>query len=152
VRNPGVDASVSLASRPCGPGRRWTPDELARAFLSGAWRPADLPFAPAHKPSFSPEATSSLSAAMLAEVEVWPYRRDLHIVVEAPDRVLAASCIAWLDPTTHAAAIEPLGVRPRTAGGDWLAPFACVRCNLSTGQVAVKSWSILEATRAIRRR
>jgi GNAT superfamily N-acetyltransferase len=35
-----------------------------------------------------------------------------HLVVEAPDRVLAASCIAWLDPTTGTAAIEPLGVRP----------------------------------------
>jgi hypothetical protein len=40
----------------------------------------------------------------------------------------------------------------RTAGGDWLAPFSCVRRNLSTGQAVVKSSSILEATRDIRRR
>jgi hypothetical protein len=41
-----------------------------------------------------------------------PYRRDLHIVVETARRVLAASCIARLDPTTGLAAIEPQGVRP----------------------------------------
>jgi GNAT superfamily N-acetyltransferase len=78
-----------------------------------SWRPADLPFAPGHAPSFSPAATSSLTAEMLTDVEAaWLYRRDLHILVEAPDRVLAASCIAWLDPTAGTAAIEPLGVRP----------------------------------------
>ena len=91
---------------------------------------------------------------MLAGVEAaWPYCRDLRILVEAPDRILGASCVAWLDATTHAAAIEPLGVpSARTAGGDWLAPFSCVRRNLSTGQAVVKSSSILEATRDIRRR
>ena len=58
-------------------------------------------------------ACAGLTAEMLTDVEAaWPYCRDLHILVEAPDRVLAASCIAWLDPTTGTAAIEPLGVRP----------------------------------------
>jgi ribosomal protein S18 acetylase RimI-like enzyme len=78
-----------------------------------SWRPADLPFAPGHEPSFSAEATSTLTAQMLADIQAaWTYQRDLHIVVEATDQTLAASCIAWLDPTTHSATIEPLGVRP----------------------------------------
>jgi predicted N-acetyltransferase YhbS len=78
-----------------------------------AWRPADLPFAPGCAPRVDPGATSSLTAAMLAAVQgAWPYRQDLHVVAQAPDGSLAASCITWLDPATGVAAIEPLGVRP----------------------------------------
>lgn len=78
-----------------------------------AWRPADLPFAPGSGPSLDPRAVSPLTATMLAAVQhSWPYRRDLHVVVQAPGGGLAASCIAWLDPATGVAAIEPLGVSP----------------------------------------
>jgi predicted N-acetyltransferase YhbS len=78
-----------------------------------AWRPPDLPFAPGCMPPFDSQATSSLTASVLAAVQkAWPYRRDLHVVAEAPDGSLAASCIAWLDPVTGVAAIEPLGVCP----------------------------------------
>jgi hypothetical protein len=74
-----------------------------------------------HEPSFSAEATSTLTAQMLADIQAaWTYQRDLHIVVEATDQTLAASCIAWLDPTTHSATIEPLGVpRVPPAGTGW---------------------------------
>jgi ribosomal protein S18 acetylase RimI-like enzyme len=83
------------------------------AVHQAAWRPADLPFAPGFAPEFGPEATSSTGAAALAAVQsVWPYRRDLHVVIEGPDGGLAASCITWLDPSTGVAAIEPLGVHP----------------------------------------
>jgi GNAT superfamily N-acetyltransferase len=78
-----------------------------------AWRPADLPFAPGRMPRVDPQAASSLTASALAAVQsAWPYRRDLHVVAEAPDGSLAASCIAWLDPATGTAAVEPLGVLP----------------------------------------
>ena len=78
-----------------------------------AWRPADLPFAAGCAPSPDPQATSPLTAAMLAAVQdSWPYRPDLHIVVQTPGGGLAASCIAWLDPVTGIAAVEPLGVLP----------------------------------------
>jgi GNAT superfamily N-acetyltransferase len=78
-----------------------------------AWRPADLPFAPGSRPPADPRATSPLTSAMLAAVrDSWPYRQDLHVVAQAPDGMLAASCIAWLDPATGVAAIEPLGVCP----------------------------------------
>jgi hypothetical protein len=74
-----------------------------------AWRPADLPFASGSAPLFDPQATSSLTAAALTAVQsAWPYQPDLHIVAEAPDGSLAASAIAWLDPATGVAAIEPL--------------------------------------------
>ena len=78
-----------------------------------AWRPADLPFALGCAPPVDPEATSSLTeSALTAAQNAWPYRRDLHVVAEAPDGRLAGSCIAWLDPATGVAAIEPLGVHP----------------------------------------
>lgn len=77
-----------------------------------AWRPADLPFAPGSAPPFDPQATSPLTAPILTAVQsAWPYQPDLHIVAQAPNGSLAASCIAWLDPATGVAAIEPLGVR-----------------------------------------
>ena len=90
----------TLASRACGPGRRWTPGELAWAFLYGAWRTADLPFASGHKSRLALKRRAHLSAAMLAGVEAaWPYCRDLRILVEAPDRILGASlyCLARRD-------------------------------------------------------
>lgn len=60
-----------------------------------------------------PEPPASLQITGLAAVQsAWPYRRDLHVVAEAPDGRLAASCIGWLDPATGVAAIEPLGVHP----------------------------------------
>jgi GNAT superfamily N-acetyltransferase len=78
-----------------------------------AWRPADLPFASGRGPKLASTATSSFTPEMQAKVEgTWPYRRDLHVVIQAPDGTLAASCIAWLDGATGIAAIEPLGVRP----------------------------------------
>ena len=63
-------------------------------------------------PAFSTDAASSFDAAKLAAVQAADgYRADLHVVVGAPDGSLAASCIAWFDPPTGVAAIEPLGVR-----------------------------------------
>jgi ribosomal protein S18 acetylase RimI-like enzyme len=87
-------------------------DDLLGAHRA-AWRPADLPFAPGSGPPLDPLAASPLTTAMLAAVQdSWPYRRDLHVVAQGPGGGLAASCIAWLDPTTGVAAIEPLGVSP----------------------------------------
>jgi predicted N-acetyltransferase YhbS len=89
------------------------PDDDLVSVHRAAWRPADLPFATGYAPPVPSEATSSFTAAMLAAVQAtWPYRQDLHLVVQAPDGSLAASCITWLDPDTGVAAIEPLGVRP----------------------------------------
>jgi len=79
-----------------------------------SWRPSDLPFADAHRPSFREDAVSPLTSSMLNAVEANEfYRRELHVVVEAPDSTLAASCIVWLDARTGVSSIEPLGVLPQ---------------------------------------
>lgn len=39
----------------------------------------------------------------------WPYRDDLHVLVEAPDGTLVANTIIWFDPVTRTAEFEPVG-------------------------------------------
>ncbi|WP_379068439.1 GNAT family N-acetyltransferase [Mesorhizobium sp. UC22_110] len=54
--------------------------------------------------------SSSLSEAAFARVQgTWPYRADLHVLVEAPDGTLAATAIIWLDAATQTAEFEPVG-------------------------------------------
>lgn len=54
--------------------------------------------------------SSSFSEAALERVQAtWPYRDDLHVLVEAPDGTLAATAIIWLDEATHTAEFEPVG-------------------------------------------
>lgn len=38
----------------------------------------------------------------------WPYRADLHVLVQAPDQTLASTAIVWLDQT-RTAEFEPVG-------------------------------------------
>ena len=42
----------------------------------------------------------------------WPYRGDLHVLVEAPDGTMAASTIMWLDEANKTAEFEPVGTHP----------------------------------------
>ncbi|HEX6489330.1 MAG TPA: GNAT family N-acetyltransferase [Candidatus Dormibacteraeota bacterium] len=78
-----------------------------------AWLPAELPYAPSHRPNFPDDATSRFERQHYARVrETWPYDPALDLVVVAPDGRLAACCIAWLDPASKVAEIEPLGVVP----------------------------------------
>ncbi len=39
----------------------------------------------------------------------WPYRDDLHVLVEAPDGTLVATAIMWFDPHSRTAEFEPVG-------------------------------------------
>lgn len=41
--------------------------------------------------------------------QTWPYREDLHILLEAPDGTLVASAIMWLDERNRTAEFEPVG-------------------------------------------
>lgn len=41
--------------------------------------------------------------------QTWPYRADLHALIEAPDGTLAATAIIWLDDSTQTAEFEPVG-------------------------------------------
>lgn len=53
--------------------------------------------------------SSSFSEAAFARVQhTWPYRGDLHLLVEAPDGTLAATAIIWLDEATRSAEFEPV--------------------------------------------
>lgn len=95
--------------------REVLPDEFAARVEvhRAAWRPAELPYAPSHRPDFPADATSRFEREHYARVrETWPYDPALDLVVAAPDQTLAGCCIAWLDPATKVAEIEPLGIVP----------------------------------------
>lgn len=63
-----------------------------------------------HRAAWEPSSfTRELYEATRAN---WPYREDLDIVAVAPDGSFGACCIAWLDPTTGCAEIEPVGTHP----------------------------------------
>ena len=54
--------------------------------------------------------TSAFTETAFERVQhTWPYRADLHVLVEAVDGTLAASAIIWLDEVTRTAEFEPVG-------------------------------------------
>lgn len=67
------------------------PDAATRAHVD-AWHPS----------SFTETGMAGVQAA-------WPYRSDLHVLVEAPDGTLVASIIMWFDPVSRTAEFEPVG-------------------------------------------
>jgi GNAT superfamily N-acetyltransferase len=78
-----------------------------------AWRPADLPWHPDHRPPTAPDAESGFGGDQFGRVQAsWLYDRALDLVVEAPDGELVACCTASFDPALGVAEIEPLGVVP----------------------------------------
>jgi GNAT superfamily N-acetyltransferase len=53
---------------------------------------------------------STLTLAGLRGAQrTWPYRPDLHVLVEAPDGTLVATTIMWLDERNRTAEFEPVG-------------------------------------------
>ena len=42
----------------------------------------------------------------------WPYRRELDVVVSAPDASFASFCLAWLDEVNAVGELEPVGTHP----------------------------------------
>ena len=89
-------------------------EEAARvAVHRRAWRPADLPWHPDHRPPTAPDAESSFDHGRFAATQAtWLYDRELDLVVETTDGELVACCIAWFDADLGVAEIEPLGVVP----------------------------------------
>jgi ribosomal protein S18 acetylase RimI-like enzyme len=102
----------------CPPGytvRAVRADEtLARVEVHrAAWAPASLPWHPDHRPVVDPRATSSFTMKSYeAARETWLYDANFDLVAVAPDGTLAGCCIAWFDPASRCAEIEPLGVVP----------------------------------------
>jgi len=61
----------------------------------------------AHRDAWYP---SSFTEAAFERVRrTWPYRADLHVLIQAPDGTLAATAIVWLDDATRTAEFEPVG-------------------------------------------
>ncbi len=56
-----------------------------------------------------PELTAATFRAMMGAPT---YRRDLHLVVCAPDTTLAAFCIIWYDAVNRMGLFEPVGCHP----------------------------------------
>jgi GNAT superfamily N-acetyltransferase len=78
-----------------------------------AWNPHELPWNPEHRPSYPPDARSGHTLEAYHRVrKAWMYDPSLDLVAVAPDGSFAGCCIAWLDPRTAVAEIEPLGVAP----------------------------------------
>lgn len=78
-----------------------------------AWKPSDLPFTDDTLDTISPDAESRMNAEKFHKMQGSPlYRRDLDLVIEAPDGSLAGSCTAWLDPSSGWVEMEPLGIVP----------------------------------------
>jgi GNAT superfamily N-acetyltransferase len=76
-----------------------------------AWRPASQPWSDGRV--VDPQAESPFNATEYDAVRgTWLYAPELDLVAVAPDQTLAGCCIAWFDPTTGVAEIEPLGVVP----------------------------------------
>lgn len=61
----------------------------------------------AHRDAWYP---SSFTETAFERVrQTWPYRSDLHVLIEAPDGTLTATAIVWLDEATRTAEFEPVG-------------------------------------------
>ena len=46
---------------------------------------------------------------MAGVMAAWPYRDDLHVLVQAPDGTLVSTAIIWFDPVSRTAEFEPVG-------------------------------------------
>lgn len=61
----------------------------------------------AHRDAWHPSSFTEVGYAGVRPM--WPYREDLHVLVEAPDGTLVASTIMWLDERNGVAEFEPVG-------------------------------------------
>jgi GNAT superfamily N-acetyltransferase len=61
----------------------------------------------AHRNAWHPSSFTEVAFERVRRT--WPYRADLHVLIEAPDGTLAATAIVWLDEATRTAEFEPVG-------------------------------------------
>lgn len=100
-----------------------------------AWKPADLPWHPDHRPATPPDAESSYDRVKHDRVRRMPlYDEALDLIVVSPNGSPAACCLVWFDPELGVAEIEPLGVVPehRRQG------LAGLLCQEAVRQVAMR--------------
>jgi len=100
---------------------------LERGFRARAVTgPEDLPgVVGVHGAAFSVFAPSRVTEASYRNVmAAWPYRPELHWVVEAEDGRLVSSCLAWLDEQNAVGELEPVATDPAW----WRRGFARAAC------------------------
>jgi hypothetical protein len=109
ARDTGARPPAGYRIRPVEEGEEQAKVEAHRR----AWKPVELPFTDGSGDGIDPEAESRFDAVGYAAMQTAAvYRRELDLVIEAPDGSLAGTCTAWLDPTTGWAELEPLGIVP----------------------------------------
>ncbi|MCL5116277.1 MAG: GNAT family N-acetyltransferase [Firmicutes bacterium] len=86
---------------------------LAEPVLPGGFRfrtAAEVGSAAATRAHVDAWYPSTFTETSMAGVQsMWPYRDDLHVLIEAPDGTLVATAIIWFDPVTRTAEFEPVG-------------------------------------------
>lgn len=127
----GAHASSGYRVRPMDDGEQGRRIETHRR----AWKPANLPFTDGSGGDIDPKAESRFSSSALESMQAAPlYRRDLDLVIEAPDGSLAGCCTVWLDPVSGWAELEPLGIVPSHRGLGLAQALALEACRL-TGEL-----------------
>lgn len=58
------------------------------------------------------ERSTFTEASMERVQQTWPYRKDLHLFVQAPDGTIAGNATIWFDEQTQTAEFEPVGTHP----------------------------------------
>jgi GNAT superfamily N-acetyltransferase len=88
-------------------------DDVPDPVLSKGFRflsAGDVPAAEAvraHRDAWHPSTFTELAFERVRRT--WPYRADLHVLIQAPDGTLAATTIIWFDDATRTAEFEPVG-------------------------------------------
>jgi predicted N-acetyltransferase YhbS len=114
--------------------------EARAAVHRKAWRPRRIGQMQVPPADFG-DGESGMTAERYARIAAtWPYRPDLDLVVEAPDGILVASALGWLDEVNRVALLEPVGTDPAHArrGLGAAVSLACLHAMREAGATLVK--------------
>ena len=119
--------------------RRSSPRGFRTATGSGT-SPASRPRAPGRRPSRRLPSVQGTVPGYRHLRTLPPYREELDLVVEAPDRSFAAYALVWLDEENGVGELEPVGTHPahqRLGLGKAVCLEACRRLRAAGADTAV---------------